>query len=124
MVIDLKTGKTTAVAAADVEEHAQLAGYQAAVDAGAFDDFGDESGGAALVQLGPGKDAREQMQLPLAEATDPHWAYAMVRRTADTMAAATFSAVANCQVPGLPGADQLPDLRQGPPGRRSRTDDR
>ncbi len=100
VVIDLKTGKSTAVTASDVAEHAQLAGYQAAVDAGAFDDFGRESGGAALVQLGPGKDAREQMQLPLAEAEDPNWAYAMVRRTADTMAAATFSAVANsrCRV--------------------------
>ncbi len=99
VVIDLKTGKSSAVTAADVEEHAQLAGYQAAVDAGAFGQ-GDESGGAALVQLGPGKDAREQMQLPLAEATDPQWAYAMVRRTADTMAASTFAAVANsrCRV--------------------------
>jgi RecB family exonuclease len=102
VVIDLKTGKSTAVTASDVAEHAQLAGYQAAVDAGAFDTIHDtrESGGAALVQLGPSKDAREQMQLPLAEADDPEWAYAMVRRTADTMAAATFSAVANskCRV--------------------------
>jgi RecB family exonuclease len=104
VVIDLKTGKTTTVSAADLEEHAQLAGYQAAVEAGAFAEHGyghgAESGGAALVQLGPGKDAREQMQLPLADATDPQWAYAMVRRTAETMAAATFSAVANsrCRV--------------------------
>jgi RecB family exonuclease len=100
VVVDLKTGKTTAVAAADLEEHAQLAGYQAAVDAGAFADHGRESGGASLVQLGPGKDAREQMQLPLADATDPAWAHAMVKRTAETMAAATFSAVANsrCRV--------------------------
>jgi hypothetical protein len=52
------------------------------------------------VQLGPSKEAREQVQLPLADAEDPNWAYAMVRRTADTMAAATFSAVANskCRV--------------------------
>jgi RecB family exonuclease len=100
VVIDLKTGKSTVVTAADVDEHAQLAGYQTAVEAGAFGDHGLQSGGAALVQLGPGKDAREQMQLPLAEATDPQWAYAMVKRTAETMAAATFSAVANsrCRV--------------------------
>jgi hypothetical protein len=40
------------------------------------------------------------MQLPLADATDPAWAHAMVKRTAETMAAATFSAVANsrCRV--------------------------
>ncbi|WP_433385877.1 ATP-dependent helicase [Actinoplanes sp. CA-142083] len=100
VVIDLKTGKTTAVSNADLEEHAQLAGYQAAVEAGAFADHGIESGGAALVQLGPGKDAREQMQVPLTDATDPRWAYEMVRRTAETMAAATFSAIANsrCRV--------------------------
>jgi RecB family exonuclease len=100
VVIDLKTGKSTAVTAADVDEHAQLAGYQTAVQAGAFADHGSQSGGAALVQLGPGKDAREQMQLALADAVDPQWAYAMVKRTAETMAAATFSAVANsrCRV--------------------------
>jgi superfamily I DNA/RNA helicase/RecB family exonuclease len=100
VVIDLKTGKTTAVSAADVAENPQLAGYQAAVDAGAFADYGADSGGAALVQLGPGKEAREQMQVPLTEAADPQWAYAMVRRTAETMAASTFSAVANsrCRV--------------------------
>ncbi|NMO50491.1 ATP-dependent helicase [Actinoplanes sp. TBRC 11911] len=99
VVIDLKTGKSTTVSAADVEDHAQLAGYQTAVEAGAFGE-GTESGGAALVQLGPGKDAKEQMQLPLADAADPQWAYAMVRRTAETMAAATFTAVANnkCRV--------------------------
>ncbi|MEV0897714.1 UvrD-helicase domain-containing protein [Actinoplanes sp. NPDC049802] len=100
VVIDLKTGKTTAVSSADVAENPQLGGYQAAIAAGAFADYGSDSGGAALVQLGPGKDAREQLQVPLTEATDPQWAYAMVRRTADTMAAATFSAVANsrCRV--------------------------
>ncbi|GAA4592932.1 superfamily I DNA/RNA helicase/RecB family exonuclease [Actinoplanes octamycinicus] len=99
VVIDLKTGKSTALSA-EVAENPQLAGYQAAVDAGAFGDFGVDSGGAALVQLGPGKEAREQMQVPITEATDPQWAYQMVRRTADTMAAATFSAVANsrCRV--------------------------
>jgi RecB family exonuclease len=100
VVVDLKTGKTTAVAAADLDEHAQLAGYQVAVDAGAFDDYGSRSGGAALVQLGPGKHAREQMQQPIAEADDPQWAHEMVKRTARTMAASTFSAVANsrCRV--------------------------
>ncbi|WP_238488951.1 ATP-dependent helicase [Actinoplanes flavus] len=100
VVIDLKTGKTTAVSSADVAENPQLGGYQAAIAAGAFADYGSESGGAALVQLGPGKDAREQLQVPITEAADPQWAYAMVRRTAETMAAATFSAVANsrCRV--------------------------
>jgi RecB family exonuclease len=114
VVIDLKTGKSTAVTASDVEDHAQLAGYQAAVDAGAFAQFGDaESGGAALVQLGPGKDAREQMQLPLAEAEDPNWAYAMVRRTADTMAASTFSAVVNAKCRVCPVQSSCPVSGKG-----------
>ncbi|MEV4636475.1 UvrD-helicase domain-containing protein [Actinoplanes sp. NPDC049548] len=115
VVIDLKTGKTTAVTAGEVEEHAQLAGYQAAVDAGAFDALseGAESGGAALVQLGPTKEAREQMQVPLAEAEDPNWAYAMVRRTADTMAAATFSAVANSKCRVCPVRTSCPISGQG-----------
>ncbi|MCA2213346.1 ATP-dependent helicase [Wangella sp. NEAU-J3] len=113
VVIDLKTGKSTAVTASDVADHAQLAGYQAAVDAGAFADFGTESGGAALVQLGPTKEAREQMQLPLAEAEDPGWAYAMVRRTADTMAAATFSAVANAKCRVCPVSTSCPVSGKG-----------
>ncbi|UQU65877.1 ATP-dependent helicase [Couchioplanes caeruleus] len=115
VVIDLKTGKSTAVTAGEVEEHAQLAGYQAAVDAGAFDALaeGAGSGGAALVQLGPSKEAREQMQVPLAEADDPQWAYAMVRRTADTMAAATFSAVANAKCRVCPVRTSCPVSGQG-----------
>ncbi|WP_199516303.1 ATP-dependent helicase [Nucisporomicrobium flavum] len=115
VVIDLKTGKSTAVTASEVEEHAQLAGYQAAVDAGAFDQLaeGAGSGGAALVQLGPSKEAREQMQVPLAEADDPQWAYAMVRRTADTMAAATFSAVANAKCRVCPVRTSCPVSGQG-----------
>nr|WP_236718595.1 ATP-dependent DNA helicase [Actinoplanes sp. TFC3] len=115
VVIDLKTGKSTTVTGSDIEEHAQLAGYQAAVDAGAFEHLGAgaESGGAALVQLGPTKEAREQMQVPLSEAEDPQWAYAMVRRTADTMAAATFSAVVNAKCRVCPVRTSCPVSGQG-----------
>lgn len=96
VVVDLKTGKSTSVTGADLAEHPQLGAYQVAVEAGAFAEYGDESGGAALVQLGTtAKDAREQVQAPLHASEDPGWARAMVRRTAETMAAATFSAVAN-----------------------------
>ncbi len=112
VVIDLKTGKTTTVAA-DIDEHAQLAGYQAAVDAGAFEEYGQLSGGAALVQLGTAKDAREQLQLPLSEAADPQWAYDMVRRTAETMAAATFAAVANSKCRVCPVRTSCPISGQG-----------
>lgn len=101
VVIDLKTGKSTAVTGSELAEHPQLGAYQAAVEAGAFTEFGDESGGAALVQLGTSaKDAREQNQPAAGEGPAAGWATALVRRTADTMAAATFAAVANskCRV--------------------------
>lgn len=101
VVIDLKTGRTTAVSGADVAGHPQLGAYQAAVEAGAFDEYGTVSGGAALVQLGGDtRDAREQTQPALADADDPGWARELVRRTAETMAATTFSAVVNsrCRV--------------------------
>ncbi|MEV4617919.1 ATP-dependent DNA helicase [Asanoa sp. NPDC049573] len=100
VVVDLKTGRTTSTAD-DLAEHPQLAAYQAAVQAGAFDQHGDEPGGAALVQLGTSaKAAKEQVQPSLAEGEDPGWAQALVRRTAETMAASTFHAVANsrCRV--------------------------
>ncbi|WP_173166296.1 ATP-dependent helicase [Phytohabitans suffuscus] len=101
VVIDLKTGKTSSVTEAELAEHPQLAAYQAAVEAGAFEEYGDESGGAALVQLGTTtKEAREQGQAALGEAEERGWAGALVRRTAETMAASTFHAVANsrCRV--------------------------
>jgi superfamily I DNA/RNA helicase/RecB family exonuclease len=100
VVIDLKTGKSTSVTQAEVAEHPQLGAYQAALEAGAFAEHGTESGGAALVQLGIGAEAREQAQPPVREAEDPGWARAMVRRAADTLAASTFNAVVNskCRV--------------------------
>ncbi|MFB9448597.1 ATP-dependent helicase [Dactylosporangium vinaceum] len=99
VVIDLKTGKSIP-ANANLAEHPQLAAYQAAIELGAFDES-SVAGGAALVQLGgETNSAREQVQPPLSEADDPNWAQALVRRTAQTMAASTFSAVVNqkCRV--------------------------
>ncbi|MEH1102555.1 ATP-dependent helicase [Micromonospora sp. CPCC 205561] len=114
VVIDLKTGKSTAVTAHDLAEHPQLGAYQAAVEAGAFGDFGEESGGAALVQLGTGaKDAKEQSQPPAGEGPEAGWATALVRRTADTMAAATFAAVANSKCRVCPVRTSCPVSGQG-----------
>ncbi|MEU6075590.1 ATP-dependent DNA helicase [Micromonospora sp. NPDC047074] len=114
VVIDLKTGKSTAVTAHDLAEHPQLGAYQAAVEAGGFADFGDESGGAALVQLGTGaKDAKEQSQPPAGEGPEAGWATALVRRTADTMAAATFAAVANSKCRVCPVRTSCPVSGQG-----------
>jgi len=99
VVVDLKTGKS-APPNADLAEHPQLGAYQAAIEAGAFEES-SLPGGAALVQLGGETGAaREQVQPPLAEAEDPGWAEALIRRTAKAMAASTFEAVANnkCRV--------------------------
>ncbi|SCE94148.1 Superfamily I DNA or RNA helicase [Micromonospora coriariae] len=125
VVIDLKTGKSTAVTGTDLAEHPQLGAYQAAVEAGAFVEFGDESGGAALVQLGTSaKDAREQNQPAVGEGPAAGWATALVRRTADTMAAATFAAVANSKCRVCPVRTSCPVSGQGrqvvePPTTRS-----
>ncbi|GIJ26055.1 DNA helicase [Micromonospora qiuiae] len=114
VVVDLKTGKSTAVTAREVAEHPQLGGYQAAVEAGAFAEFGDEPGGAALVQLGTGaRDAREQAQPPATDGPEAGWATALVRRTADTMAAATFAAVANSKCRVCPVRTSCPVSGQG-----------
>ncbi|HEX7745949.1 MAG TPA: PD-(D/E)XK nuclease family protein, partial [Micromonosporaceae bacterium] len=114
VVIDLKTGKSTAVTATELAEHPQLGAYQAAIEAGAFAEYGEAAGGAALVQLGtPTRDAREQTQDALADSDDPGWARAMVRRTAETMAAATFSAVANARCRVCPVQTSCPVSGKG-----------
>ncbi|WP_088974014.1 ATP-dependent helicase [Micromonospora siamensis] len=129
VVIDLKTGKSTAVTEREVAEHPQLGAYQAAVEAGAFAEFGDEPGGAALVQLGTGgKDAREQAQAAAGEGPAAGWATALVRRTADTMAAATFAAVANSKCRVCPVRTSCPVSGQGrqvvePPATRPAPED-
>nr|MDT0661711.1 ATP-dependent DNA helicase [Micromonospora sp. DSM 115978] len=135
VVVDLKTGKSTAVTAADVAEHPQLGAYQAAVEAGAFAEYGDESGGAALVQLGTtAKEAKEQNQPPVGAGEDAGWARAMVRRTAETMAASTFAAVANskcrvcpvrtsCPISGKGRQVVEPPAGPDPPAQRRSTED-
>ncbi|MGC4803620.1 PD-(D/E)XK nuclease family protein [Micromonospora sp. DT233] len=114
VVIDLKTGRSTVVTEPEIGEHPQLGAYQAAVEAGAFAEFGDESGGAALVQLGTAaKDAKEQSQPAAGQGPEAGWATALVRRTADTMAAATFAAVANSKCRVCPVRTSCPVSGQG-----------
>jgi superfamily I DNA/RNA helicase/RecB family exonuclease len=114
VVIDLKTGKTTSVSSGEIIEHPQLGAYQAAVEAGAFPEFGDESGGAALVQLGTtAATAKEQTQPPVSDADDPQWAKKLVRETAKTMAASTFNAVVNKKCRNCPVRRSCPVSGQG-----------
>ena len=108
VVVDLKTGRSTTVGAAELAEHPQLGAYQVAVEAGAFAEYGKESGGAVLVQLGTSsKDAKEQVQPPLG-GEGGAWAWELVRRTAETMAAATFAAVANASCRSCPVRTSCP----------------
>ncbi len=94
-VIDLKTG-TNKPTVADLEQHGQLAAYQVAVEAGAFAGLGEQSAGAALVQLGKAglTNLRPsvQQQGPVSQAPDPGWARELVEQTADGMGAADFVA--------------------------------
>jgi superfamily I DNA/RNA helicase/RecB family exonuclease len=114
VVIDLKTGKTTSATDAEIVQQPQLGAYQAAVAAGGFPEIGDEPGGAALVQLGTGHAAaKEQWQPPLAHSPDPAWAQALVRRTAATMAASTFHAVANAKCRACPVRTACPVSGKG-----------
>jgi RecB family exonuclease len=113
VVIDLKTGKSTSITEADLPEQPQLGAYQAAVEAGAFPEFGTEAGGAMLVQLGSHAGVKEQDQPPLADTPDPGWAREMVRRTAATMAAATFQAVVNSKCRTCPVVTSCPVSGKG-----------
>ncbi|HET8657928.1 MAG TPA: ATP-dependent DNA helicase [Micromonosporaceae bacterium] len=113
VVVDLKTGKSKPTAA-EVAAHAQLGAYQAAVEAGAFAEFGTASGGAALVQLGSAaRSGTEQRQPPLAEVEDPGWAGAMIRRAAGNMAASTFEAVASSSCRTCPVRTACPVSSKG-----------
>ena len=89
VVVDLKTGRSKPTQA-EVEEHAQLAAYQVAVEVGAFE-AGTDSGGARLVQLGAtGPVAQEQQ--PLAERPDQDAARRLVLGVGAGMRGSTFVA--------------------------------
>ncbi|MPZ27784.1 MAG: AAA family ATPase [Micromonosporaceae bacterium] len=113
VVVDLKTGKA-APTGEQIAAHPQLGAYQAAVEAGAFAEHGVEPGGASLVQLGtPTREAKEQVQPPLVAADDPGWAAALVRRTGQVMAAASFAAVRNDRCRVCPVRTSCPITGQG-----------
>ncbi|GAB3263291.1 ATP-dependent helicase [Arthrobacter pigmenti] len=89
VIVDLKTGRS-APTNSDLERHGQLAAYQVAVQHGAFDGE-QESGGAALVQLGgTTKGVKVQDQEPLDPARD--WATPVIAEAAALMAGHEFEA--------------------------------
>ncbi|MDP5227185.1 MULTISPECIES: ATP-dependent DNA helicase [Arthrobacter] len=100
-VVDLKTGKTPPPKA-EIDQHAQLATYQEAINQGAFSGSDERhaelnaaltrSGGAALVQLGNDstKGFNEQRQAALRP--DDGWAMELVHEAAIAMAGREFEA--------------------------------
>uniref|UniRef100_UPI0019399EC2 PD-(D/E)XK nuclease family protein n=1 Tax=Segeticoccus rhizosphaerae TaxID=1104777 RepID=UPI0019399EC2 len=92
-VIDLKTGGRKPPAD-DLPRHPQLGAYQVAIEHGAFEEAGDVSAGAALLQIGKAslKNTTLQEQDPLARGDDPAWAEELVLETAEGMAAPTVLA--------------------------------
>jgi RecB family exonuclease len=95
-VVDYKTGSGRPTKA-EVPSHPQLGVYQLGVDAGALAEYGTESAGAALLQLGSAanKGVTLDEQPALREADDPQWAADLVAGTAEGMAGATFLAQVN-----------------------------
>jgi RecB family exonuclease len=113
VVVDLKTGSKDAD---DVDEHGQLAAYQAAVASGAFPDHGTMSGGAALVQLGGNRvKAKEQRQDPLPDGVplDETPAGRLVAEVADGMGAATFEVRTGTHCQRCPSRRSCPLHEQG-----------
>lgn len=115
VIVDLKTGKNKP-SAAELPRHAQLGSYQAATQAGAFDEpAGGASApdGAKLVQLGTGKKYSEQEQAALSDDDDPHWATDMVRATADAMDSASYRPTVNEHCPMCPVRSSCPVMKSG-----------
>jgi RecB family exonuclease len=98
IVIDYKTGKRKPKDD-ELPRHPQLAAYQVAVEAGGFDEPGQQpsaSAGARLVQLG-GAAAKvgEQAQPALAADEDPEWILREIGYVAARMRGGQFSATIN-----------------------------
>ncbi|HEY3737392.1 MAG TPA: ATP-dependent DNA helicase [Jatrophihabitans sp.] len=95
VIVDFKTGKNS-VKDDKLPEHPQLGAYQLAIEQGGFAEYGTESGGAMLVQLGvENKQAKEQRQPPLTDSVDPEWALAQVQQVVRAVRGSSFRAIAN-----------------------------
>jgi RecB family exonuclease len=91
VVVDLKTGKSP-VRPDELGEHGQLAAYQVAVASGGFGEHGTTSGGAALLQVGSGAKAKEQVQepLPAGVQAEETWAGELLAAVGEGMGAGSF----------------------------------
>jgi RecB family exonuclease len=94
-VVDLKTGGA-AVSQDDASRHPQLGLYQAAVDAGGFDEVapGARSAGATLVYVGT-SSVRVTTRHQAALGDEPEWVSALVEDVADVVTSASMCATRN-----------------------------
>lgn len=121
-VVDLKTGRTAA-RTEDALRHPQLGAYQAALDAGAFDEAlgpdvvgpdGTVGGGASLVYVGTGAKSWTTREQPaLQEDTDPGWARELIDEVADTVSRSAMAATLNDRCWTCPVARSCPAQPQG-----------
>jgi superfamily I DNA/RNA helicase/RecB family exonuclease len=112
IVVDLKATKR-AFSVKDVEEHAQLAVYQLAVELAAFEDNAT-AGGALLVHLGkPGRAPAEMVQKPLARQDDPARIPAELARLSGTLRAPTVAATVNSGCGKCPVRTSCPAQDEG-----------
>ncbi|MFN2518199.1 MAG: ATP-dependent helicase [Jatrophihabitantaceae bacterium] len=92
VVVDLKTGKSKP-RPDELAKHPQLAAYQLAIENGAFEEHGDQPGGALLVQLAAGgAKGCEQRQGALGESEDPSWIEEQIRYVAARLRGSVFTA--------------------------------
>ncbi|GAB3564886.1 ATP-dependent DNA helicase [Spelaeicoccus albus] len=115
VIVDLKTGGTKP-AGDELPRNAQLGSYQAAVEAGAFDELAGGPAvpaGAKLLQLATNKAASEQRQAALADDDDPDWATALVRATAEGMDSAAYTPTVNEHCPMCPVRSSCPLMSSG-----------
>jgi superfamily I DNA/RNA helicase len=112
-VVDLKTGGS-AVSLDEASRHAQLGLYQAAVDAGGFDEVapGARSAGAALVYVGT-SSVRVATRSQPALSDEPDWVSALVEDVADVVTSAAMCATRNEQCRNCPVRRSCPAQPEG-----------
>lgn len=114
-IIDYKTGSAKPKQA-EVARHPQLGAYQVAIAAGAFPE-GSTGAGAALVQLGKASTkniaSSVQIQGPLTQDPDPHWAQDMVVDSAEAMGGSRFVALVGEGCRTCPVASSCPARPEG-----------
>ncbi|MBN9374542.1 MAG: PD-(D/E)XK nuclease family protein [Cellulomonas sp.] len=113
-VVDLKTGSQ--VTGPKAEANPQLAAYQLAVDAGAFEGLapGTTSAGATLLYVGNGaaRDGSRKEQSALDDGRTA-WAHELIDGVADSMAASTFRATRNDDCRRCPVRSSCPVQPEG-----------